>query len=162
MASGKKPRRRGGRSGDGDAIEEMISERLIEGVRPDSSGAHAELRMAEAHLVSAEQVLESDPTLAYTALYDAARKAISAEMRHRGVRAMGQTGLHVRTFAYARRMFAGLGIDDALGSLERMRRNRHGSEYSVSVITASQVRRDLPHAKAIVAKVEEVLLAKGL
>ena len=102
-------------------------------------------------------MLEIDPTLAYTALYDAARKAISAEMRHRGVRVRGQAGMHVNTFAYARRMFIGLGIDDSLGALERMRRNRHGSEYSVSVITASQVRRDLPHARAIVAKIEELM-----
>jgi len=158
MASGKKPRRRGDQSDDGDAIEEMISEGLIEGVQPDKAAALAELGMAKGHLVSAEQVLETDSALAYTALYDAARKAISAEMRHRGVRAMGQTGLHVRTFTYARRMFAGLGIDDALGSLERMRKNRHGSEYSVSVITASQARRDLPHAQAIVAKIEELLV----
>ena len=157
MASGKKPRRQAGQSGAGDAIEEMISEGLIEGVKPDRVAALAELGMAKAHLVSAEQVLEADPTLAYTALYDAARKAISAEMRHRGVRAIGQTGLHVKTFTYARRIFAGLGIDDALGSLERMRKNRHGSEYSVSVITASQVRRDLPRARAIVAKIEELL-----
>ncbi len=157
MASGKKPRRRGGQSNGGDAIEEMISEGLIEGVKSDRPAALAELGMAKVHLASAEQVLEADPTLAYTALHDAARKAISAEMRHRGVRAIGQTGLHVKTFGYARRMFAGLGIDDALGSLERMRKNRHGSQYSVSVITTSQVRRDLPHARAIVAKIEELL-----
>jgi hypothetical protein len=157
MASGKSPRRRSAGSGGGDAIEEMISEGLIEGVKPDRVAALAELEMAKAHLVSAEQVLETDPALAYTALYDAARKSISAEMRHRGVRAIGQTGLHVKTFTYARRMFVGLGIDDALGSLERMRKNRHGSEYSVSVITASQVRRDLPRARAIVAKIEELL-----
>jgi hypothetical protein len=113
--------------------------------------------MAKAHLDSVDRLLEIDPTLAYTALYDAARKAISAEMRHRGVRAKGQPGMHVKTFVYARRMFVGLGIDDSLATLDRMRRNRHGSEYSVSVITASQVRRDLPHARAIVAKIEELL-----
>lgn len=157
MTSGKKPRRRGGQSDDGDAIEEMISEGLIEGVQPDKAAALAELGMAKGHLVSVERVIEIDPTLAYTALYDAMRKAISAEMRCRGVRAKGQAGMHAKTFAYARRMFCGLGIDDALDSLERMRRNRHGSEYSVSVITASQVRRDLPHAQAIVAKIEELL-----
>ncbi len=157
MSSGKKPRREAGRSDAGDAIEEMISEGLIEGVQPDRPAALAELGMARAHLDSVERVLETDPALAYTALYDAARKAVSAEMRHRGVRAIGQTGLHVKTLLYARRMFAGLGIDDALGSLERMRKNRHGSEYSVSVITASQVRRDLPRALAIVAKIEQLL-----
>jgi len=157
MASGNRSRRRSGRTGDGDAIEEMISEGLIEAVRPDRPGALSELGMAEAHLVSAERVLEIDPTLAYTALYDATRKAISAEMRHRGVRAKRHAGMHVKTFAYARRMFVGLGIDDSLGVLERMRRNRHGSEYSVSIITASQVRRDLPHAQAIVAKIDELL-----
>lgn len=157
MASDKKPRRQAGHSDVGDAIEEMISEGLIEGVKPDGVAALAELGMAKAHLASAEQVLEADPTLACTALYDAARKAISAEMRNRGVRVKGQAGLHVKTFTYARRMFAGLGIDDELGSLERMRKNRHGSEYSVSVITASQVRRDLPRARAIVAKIEELL-----
>ncbi len=156
MVSGKSPRRRSAGSG-GDAIEEMISEGLIEGVKRDRPAALAELGMAKAHLGSVERVLKTDPALAYTALYDAARKAVSAEMRHRGVRAIGQTGLHVKTFLYARRMFVGLGIDDALGSLERMRRNRHGSEYSVSVITASQVRRDLPNAQAIVAKIEELL-----
>ncbi len=157
MASAKKPRKRTAGPGSGDAIEEMISERLIEGVQPDRAAALRELRMAKSHLVSVERVIEIDPTLAYTALYDAARKAISAEMRHRGVRAIGQTGLHVKTLLYGRRMFAGLGIDEPLGARERMRRNRHGSEYSVSVITASQVRRDLPHAQAIVAKIEEFL-----
>lgn len=155
MQSGKKPRRRG-QSGAGDAIEEMVSERLIEDVKPDPPAALAELGMAKAHLASVERVLEADPALAYTAVYDAARKAISAEMRHRGVRAK-EPGLHVKTFAYARRMFGGLGIDDSLGALDRMRRNRHGSEYSASLITASQVRRDLPHAQAIVAKIEELL-----
>jgi hypothetical protein len=157
MASGKSPHRRSAGSRDGDAIEEMISEGLIEGVKPDGVAALAELGTAKAHLDSVERVLDTDPALAYTALYDAARKAVSAEMRHRGVRAIGQTGLHVKTFTYARRMFGGLGIDDALGSLERMRKNRHGSEYSVSVITASRVRRDLPHARAIVVKIEELL-----
>ena len=157
MASAKKSHRQSGGAGRDDAIEEMISEGLIEGVQPDRPSALAELEMAKAHLESCEQVLETDPTLAYTALYDAVRKAISAEMRQRGVRATGRAGMHVKTFFYARRMFAGLGIDDSLSVLDRMRRNRHGSEYSVSVITASQVRRDLPHARAIVAKIEELL-----
>ena len=92
MASDNRPRRRGGQTGGDDAIEEMISEGLIEGVRPDRPGPLAELGMAEAHLVSAERVLEIDPTLAYTALYDATRKAISAEMRHRGVRQKRRPG----------------------------------------------------------------------
>jgi hypothetical protein len=157
MASGGRASRRESQVGRSDAIEEMISEGLIESVQPDSPAAIAELGMAKAHLDSVDRVLEIDPTLAYAALYDAARKAISAEMRLRGVRIRGQAGMHVKTFAYARRMFAGLGIDDSLGALERMRRNRHGSEYSVSVITASQIRRDFPHAQAIVAKIEELL-----
>jgi hypothetical protein len=35
MASGNRPRRRGGKTGRDDAIEEMISEGLIEAVQPD-------------------------------------------------------------------------------------------------------------------------------
>ena len=54
MARGDRSRRPIGQTGGGDAIEEMISEGLIEGVQPDSPGSLAELGMAKAHLVSVE------------------------------------------------------------------------------------------------------------
>ena len=57
--------------------------------------------MARRHIASADMIMADDSTLAFTALYDAIRKAIAAHMRLRGYRMTRGPGAHAKTGEYA-------------------------------------------------------------
>lgn len=89
-------------------VHRLLAEKMIRTVRPDPETARVELDVARRHIASAEKIMDDDPTLAFTALYDAIRKAIAAHMRSRGYRVARGPGAHAKTGAYARRVRAPL------------------------------------------------------
>lgn len=91
--------------------------------------------------------------LAYTALYDASRLAISAHMRANGYRVTGGPGAHVKFGEYARSVLADEAAGDHLARFNRMRQTRNQLEYDARRVGAAEVRADLEHARAIVEAV---------
>ena len=78
-------------------VRRLLAEKKIRTVRPDPETAQVELDVARRHIASAEKIMDDDPTLAFTALYDAIRKAIAAHMRSRGYRVTRGLGAHAKT-----------------------------------------------------------------
>ena len=98
---------------------------------------------------------ETDPAMAYAALYDAARKALTAHMLARGFRATSRPGAHETVGLYGAAELA-----DPSGSVARfqaMRLIRNRSEYQDRPVGRQEVENDLRHATAIVTAVRAAL-----
>jgi hypothetical protein len=134
-------------------IADLLREGRIDRVTPDIAAAWGRVAEAQVHFASSVTLAGSDPALAYVALYDAARKAITAHMQANGYRATNRLGAHQSVGLYAE---AALGTGTALPHIkafDRMRRVRNRSEYDDQPITERLLSTDLKHAQGIVAAV---------
>lgn len=61
-------------------VADLLRGGRIESITPDLGAAWTRVGEARVHLESSTALAGSDPALAYVALYDAARKAITAHM----------------------------------------------------------------------------------
>lgn len=131
-------------------IERLLDDRHLERVLADTELAKAILEQAKRRLSTAERKADLDPYVAYSALYDAARKALAILLQIQGLRPTREGG-HLALIEAARAQ-----LDPPLGGmlrpLDRMRRTRHAAEYpsATSSVSAEQVRSDLPKARDIV------------
>lgn len=75
-----------------DEILGMIDGGDLARVVADPDLADRLLSAAQRHIGSAETLCDSDPELAYAALYDAIRKALSAMLQAQGLRATSAGG----------------------------------------------------------------------
>jgi hypothetical protein len=128
-------------------IAQLVAARRLERMPPDPEGALLRLEAARRHLESAALLVEADPDGAYALLYDAARKAVAAQMLAAGLRARNAPGAHEAIARYAAAALAG----PAPGELDRMRRFRNRAEYGASHLSPAQAAHDLEHARGIVA-----------
>jgi hypothetical protein len=138
-------------------IADLLHDGRVEQVTPDIAAAWERAAEARIHLASSATLAGSDPALAYIALYDAARKAITAHMQANGYRATNRLGAHQAVGLYAE---ATLGAGAALPhvrAFDRMRRVRNRSEYDQQSITERLLSTDLSHAEGVVAAVEAAL-----
>jgi hypothetical protein len=62
------------------SVEALLGSGRLERVAPDRSAASLRITKAEQHLATAQMLLGHDNEMAYSALYDAARKAATAHM----------------------------------------------------------------------------------
>lgn len=109
-----------------EAIEQMIRARRLESVAVNPGHAREVLRMASQHLQTARVLAETaDQAMAFTACYDAARKALTAVLAAHGLRARSAGGSHQATGLAA----AGFIQDSSLGDFEWMRQVRNATEY---------------------------------
>jgi hypothetical protein len=92
-------------------VDSLVATRALRRMPPDPETARTELVVARRHVDSAAVLIDSDPTLAFVALYDAMRKAVTAHMRSRGYRVTTGPGAHVKTGRYAGAALDHLGID---------------------------------------------------
>jgi hypothetical protein len=139
------------------AIDELVASGRLATVPVNPDRARALLAQAGKHLESATAIAASDPSLAYVALYDAARKAILAHMLVHGYREVARLGAHQAIVEYG---LAALGSSEAVESLarlNRLRRNRNRSEYESWEPSPQAIESDLRHAREIVALVETLL-----
>jgi hypothetical protein len=67
----------------GADLQRLLAQGQIERVAPDIETAREEIATARTHLAAVSKIAELDPTLAFTGLYDAMRKAIQGHMRAR-------------------------------------------------------------------------------
>lgn len=126
-------------------------------VSADQDVARARLAVAHQHLTTARRLLAEDLDLeiAYVALYDAARKAVTAAMLADGIRAANRTGAHEAVAIWSA---------EALGPrcaaarrFDALRRRRNRSEYDDLLVSGTDVGLDLADAVEIVAAAEAAL-----
>lgn len=135
-------------------IAELVASGRLEQIAPDATEARALVAHAEAHLESASTIVDSDPVGAYQLAYDAARKAVAADMAATGYRVKAdRPGAHAAVVAYAAEALVSDAPAEALLRFERMRRLRNRAEYGGVTPGRSQVRTDLQHAEKIVRTV---------
>lgn len=139
------------------SVADLLRAGRIETVPPDAIAAWSRVDEANAHLVSSAALAKTDPALAYVALYDAARKAITAHMQANGCRPTNRTGAHHAVGQYAEAVLANSANLADVQAFDRMRQIRNRSEYNQQPITERLLAADLRHAKAIVAAVEAML-----
>ena len=132
----------------------LLRDGRIERVTPDVTAAWTRIDEAKTHLESSAGLAKTDPALAYVALYDAARKAITAHMQARGYRATNRPGAHHAVALYAETTLVRAAAVPHIRAFDRMRQIRNRSEYEQQPIAAQLLSTDLEHAKAIVAAVE--------
>ena len=128
-------------------LDAMLAAGRLERIPADRDAAARAIEAAHRHLRSAAALAETDPDLAYTALYDAIRKSCAALLLADGLRATSRGGhLAVQqavTFLHGR--------GDPLRSFDRVRRQRNAVEYLGDEADPEDVRADLGAAEAIVA-----------
>ena len=135
-------------------LDELVADGRIELVPADVPAAAALLEEAARHLSSAAAIASTDPNGAYSLLYDAARKAVTAHMLARGYRvAGGRLGGHEAVVRYAEASLSESPYSEHVAQLDRMRRARNRSEYGFATFGARQLEADLQHARGIVAAV---------
>lgn len=139
-------------------IAGLLADRRIERVTPDHEEASDLVDHAVAHLASARLIAVNDPAGAYQLLYDAARKAVAADMLVNGYRAKSdRPGAHAAVVVYAEEALAAHVDAETLRSLDQLRRNRNRTEYGAVTVGAAQSARDLTVAEAIVRALRERL-----
>lgn len=141
------------------AVADLLNVGRLERVPADRSAALSRLPKTDTHLATAAALIGIDNDMAYTALYDAARKAIAAHMLANGLRAPARTGAHEVVGIYAEEA-----IPDPTGSVtefQKMRRRRNKSEYDNIVLGRQDVEADLHHASNIAAAVKADLGARS-
>jgi uncharacterized protein (UPF0332 family) len=134
------------------SIADLLAADRLEEIEPDDEEASELLGHAQAHLASAQRLVETDPAGAYQLLYDAARKAASADMLANGYRAKDRPGAHAAVVLYAEETFSAQA--EAVENFDRMRRNRNRTEYRALTLNKTQIEADLDHARAIVTTVQ--------
>lgn len=140
-------------------LQELLNTGRVERVPADLSAAADRVDACLQHLTSAAVLADSDPAMAYAALYDAARKAITAHMLARGLRATNRPGAHEAVGLYGVAE-----LTDPGGSVARfqgMRLARNRSEYQDRPVGRQEVANDLRHAAAIVEAVRVELTAEA-
>jgi uncharacterized protein (UPF0332 family) len=112
---------------------------------------------ARQHLASVRLLADSDPYLAYVAVYDAIRKALSALLQIQGLRATTSGG-HLAIMHAVQAQF-GASMGAILRPVDRIRVTRHEAEYpgQATYIDQDTVLDDLPKAEAVVEAVEKAL-----
>lgn len=144
-----------------DPLDGLVSDGTLRATTADPQTARDELEIARRHLASAQLVVDTDPTLAFVALYDAMRKAVTAHMRARGLRVTGGPGQHVKVGRYARAALAGRGIDAHVDEFDVLRDMRNQSEYDAVWVRPADVRAASVHVAAILDAVARDLDAPG-
>ena len=125
-----------------ETIKALIAAGNLQKVAPSLTSAQGFLAQAAGHLDSAQSVSETDPTGAYSLLYDAARKSLAAVLHAQGLRATSKGGHYAIQEAISAQ-FTKPPPRDAFRPFGRLRRTRNQIEYDdITPITADDVEAD--------------------
>ena len=127
-------------------LDALLAAGRLERVPADPEAAARAVASARRHLESARTLADDDPDLAYTALYDAMRKACAALLAAQGLRATSRGG-HL---AVQRAVVAMNARAEALRPFDRVRRRRNEVEYLGGEVHPDDVDADLPAATRVV------------
>jgi hypothetical protein len=140
-----------------DDILDMLDQGDLGQVVADSGLARRLIDAAHRHVKSAETLAEDDPDLAYAAIHDAIRKAMTAMLQIQGLRATTSGG-HLAVQRAARAQFgASMGV--LLRPVDRIRTTRRAIEYPdrETSMDADAVRADIPVATALVNAADQAI-----
>ena len=107
-----------------DSVADLVARRRIEKVAPNPRACAEWINDARRHLASAAALADTDPRLAYAAVHDAARKAITAHMNANGLRPASGDGSHRAVIAYARERMAAVVDAETLDMVDQLREGR--------------------------------------
>lgn len=140
-----------------DVIARMLASRRLERVAVNRDYAVTVIEMAKQHVRTAEALAGSDDqAMAFTAAYDAARKALVAVLATKGLRVRPVGGAHRNTGVAAAEFIE----NAALEEFEWMRQVRNATEYPSDdqpTATLQDVREAISAASAIVTACEAIL-----
>ena len=140
-----------------DVIARMLASRRLERVAVNRDYAVTVIEMAKQHVRTAEALAGSDDqAMAFTAAYDAARKALVAVLATKGLRVRPVGGAHRNTGVAAAEFIE----DAALEEFEWMRQVRNATEYPSDdqpTATLQDVREAISAASAIVTACEAII-----
>lgn len=137
------------------SLADLVRLGRIEEVAADVEAARGLLDHATTHLESARTIVAADCAGAYQLAYDAARKAVTADVSANGYRVKSdRPGAHAAVVAYADEALVHDVSPDALRDLDRMRRTRNRSEYGGITVGRRQAEEDLDLAAEIVEAVK--------
>lgn len=142
-----------------DTIKTLIAAGSLQNVAPSLESARGFLVQAAGHLDSAQRLADTDPTGAYTLLYDAARKSLAAVLQAQGLRATSKGGHYAIQEAIAAQ-FTKPPPRDAFRPFGRLRRTRNQVEYDdITTITAEDVQTEIPVVRSLYAMAEHLVEA---
>lgn len=135
----------------------MLDQDKLAQVVADTGLARHLIEAAHRHVKSAEVLANDDPDLAYAAVHDAIRKAMTAMLQIQGLRATS-TGGHLAVQRAVRAQF-GASMGALLRPVDRIRTTRHTIEYpdKETSVDADAVRADIPAATALVGAAERAI-----
>jgi HEPN domain len=135
----------------------MLERGELTQVNADTELAERLIQAARQHVVSAGLLADRDPYLAYSAVHDAIRKALSALLQVQGLRPTTSGGHLAVTQAVHAQFGASMGA--ILRPVDRIRVTRHAAEYPgpSTYIDPDTVRQDLPKAEAVLDAVTKAL-----
>jgi len=138
-------------------LDAMLAAGELQRVPPSREHSDRLLTQAAADLVTARAAAESNPSAAYTLVYDAARKALVALLENEGLRPTSRAGHHGTYLAVQAQLDPPLG--KTLRPFERMRRRRNEIEYPDFVQAppaVNDVEEEAQAAAAIISLVKRV------
>lgn len=142
-----------------EAIKALIAAGNLQNVAPSLDSARGFLAQAAGHLDSAQRLAGTDPTGAYTLLYDAARKSLAAVLQAQGLRATSKGGHYAIQEAIAAQ-FTKPPPRDAFRPFGRLRRTRNQVEYDdITPITDEDVQAEIPIVRSLSAMAEQLVEA---
>lgn len=142
-----------------DAIKVLIAAGNLQKVAPSLESARGFLTQAAGHLDSAQSLADTDPTGAYTLLYDAARKSLAAVLQAQGLRATSKGGHYAIQEAIGAQ-FTKPPPRDAFRPFGRLRRTRNQVEYDdITTITDEDVKAEISVVRSLHAMAEQLVEA---
>jgi hypothetical protein len=138
-------------------VAQLLKEGRLERLTADVEAAWSRFDEAKRHLKSSATLAPTDASLAYVALYDAARKALVAHMEANGYRPTNRPGAHQAVGLYGEATVATGKARQHVLAFDRLRQVRNRSEYGSQIIGQQMLTAALDHARQIVAAVEASL-----
>ena len=135
-------------------VEKLVADGALRRTTSDGEAAARELATARQHIVSSRLVADVDSAGALMLAYDAARKAIEAHMRTKGLRVGSGEGGHAKLAKYGVAAFGNSAAIEHFRMFDRMRRVRNSVQYDAFSVEDADVQFALEQAEAIVAAVE--------
>lgn len=139
-------------------IDDLLSRGRLTRVTPNRDLAETLLAQARAHVVSCAAVVEADPAGAFTLVYDAARKALTAILVNEGLRAGGDGAHAVLLEAVLAQLDPPLGT--TFKPFSWMRPLRNHTQYPAPERPTAQpqdVEEAIPAARSMVEAAAKVL-----
>lgn len=138
------------------SYERFIRDKLAKKIRPDFKQIDMQIRRARKDLRTAEKIMVSDRTWAFTIIYHAMIRAGKALMYAYGYLPTA-LGSHKTVVEFAGACLGDTG-DDLFRRFNRMRRRRHDFIYdALNNITESEVKSSISAAKTFIDMVVQLI-----